>query len=137
MNRWSERLLLSTEKLDGIPPFSGVYEIRWAIEGRPRPIARVDGVDENGLLYIGKAENLRSRIKAFWRYIRSEKGQHTAGYTYVFYDYEKKFRPDQLEVRWMTVPEDEMDKEETRLLDEYINKYLDRPPLNLSIKRMY
>ena len=131
MNRWAERLLLGTEKFDSIPPFSGVYEIRWAIKGTPQPIARVDGVDANGLLYIGKAENLRSRIKAFWRYIRSEKGKHTAGYTYVFYDYERKFRPDQLEVRWMTVSEDEMDREETRLLDEYVNKYLDRPPLNL------
>ena len=137
MSRWAEWLLLKTEDFQSIPRSPGVYEIRWAIEGKPQPIDRVDGVDAEGLLYIGKTKNLRSRTRSFWRYIKTEKSRHTAGYTYVFYDYERKFRPDQLEVRWMTVSQDEIDKEETKLLDDYINKYLDRPPLNISIKRLY
>lgn len=86
---------------------------------------------------IGKANNLKSRIRGFWRYITSEKGQHTAGFTYIFYMYKRKIKPEQLGVRWMLLPKDEIDYIETNLLDDYLNKYLDSPPLNISIKRPY
>ena len=134
---WSEWLSFQVQNLEEIPSSSGVYQLSWALNGHTQQIHRVDGIDENGLLYIGKANNLKSRIGDFWRYITSEKGKHTAGFTYIFYGYERKLKPDQLQVRWMPLPEDEIDEMETKLLDDYLNKYLDSPPLNISIKRPY
>jgi len=134
---WSDWISFQEKKLEEVPSSSGVYQLSSVINGHTQPIHRVDGIDENGLLYIGKTKNLKSRIRGFWRYITSEKGNNTAGFTYIFYDYERKFKPDQLQVRWMLLPEDEIDEIETKLLDDYLNKYLDSPPLNISIKRPY
>lgn len=147
IDQWSEWLPLRTEDFKTIPNLSGTYEIRWSIKGKPQSINRVNAVDKSGLLYIGKAKNLRSRIRAFWRDIRSEKlldpreYAHTAAYTYMCYGYEKKFRPDHLEVRWIAglatnlMDEISVDQYEIYLMTEYILKYLDRPPLNVSARR--
>jgi len=137
MSRWSDWLLFQPEHFESIPTSSGIYEIRWAVDGRPQPINRVNGVDESGLLYIGKTRFLRLRIASFWRYIKSERKEppNAAAYAYVFYSYYFKFKPEQLEVRWMTLSEDKIDMERERLLFYYAMKYFDRPPLNISIKR--
>jgi len=139
MDGWSDWLPLQTEDFGGVPKSSGIYEIRWAIEGNPQPIRRAKGVDENGLLYIGKAKFLRLRIAAFWRYIKSERAEppNMAAYIYKFYDYYLKFKPEQLEARWITISEDKINMEREKLLFYYVLKYLDRPLLNTSIKRLY
>ena len=134
---WSKWLSFHVINFEEVPLSSGVYQLSWAIDGHTQPIHRLNGIDENGLLYIGKANDLKSRIRGFWRYITSEKGKHTAGFTYIFYMYERKIKPEQLGVRWMLLPKDEIDYIETNLLDDYLNKYLDSPPLNISIKRPY
>lgn len=137
MRRWSDWLLLQTGNFQFIPQSSGVYQIRWAIGGKPQPISRANGVDESGLLYIGKAKFLQLKIASFWRYIMSEreKPEGTAGYAYAFYFYKWKFKPEQLEVRWMCISEGDINREQARLVFRYKSKYLDTPPLNISIER--
>ena len=126
-----------------IPTSKGVYQIRCAVNGRPIIIPRAGGCDENGILYIGKTESkqgLRHRIRLFWKGVH-EKGEtleelsvpHTGANTYVIYSFSRKFPIDSLEVRWAVV--DNPSEVERRLLEEYARKYLDKPPLNLTIRR--
>jgi hypothetical protein len=132
---WSHWVSLKTINLSSIPHSSGVYQIRWAIEGKPRAICRAGGDDNSGLLYVGKSKALRVRIRTFWRDIINKTEHHTAGYTYFYYGFEKKFKPEQLEVRWVELSEDKMDEWEDEILEDYAGKYLDKPPLNIELPR--
>jgi len=126
-----------------IPVSKGVYQIRCAVKGRPIVISRAGGNDEDGILYIGKTESkqgLRHRIRLFWKGVH-ERGKtleelsvpHTGANTYVIYGFSRKFPIDCLEVRWAIV--DNPSEVERKLLREYAERYLDKPPLNLSIRR--
>ena len=114
---------------------SGVYQIRWSIDGKPQPIHRADGVDERGLLYIGRSKDLKSRIWSFWRNIKTDVGLHTSAITFRDYNYGRRFEENQLEVRWVTLPNDQANSVEREKLRDYIEKYLDAPPLNISKRR--
>jgi hypothetical protein len=131
---WSEWHILASLDFGIIPFSSGVYQLRWAITGRPQVIHRANGDDDSGLLYIGESTNLRVRIKTFWRAIHGQ-GGHTAGWTYHYYEFSKKFGPEEIQVRWAKCPEDEVGECEDLLLEEYVARYFDKPPLNLRIPR--
>jgi hypothetical protein len=126
---------LKTLDFSIIPSSSGVYQIRWAIDGKPQPIARANGNDEKAILYIGESSSLRKRIENFWLGIQRKGRRHTAGWTYDFYAFRKKFKLEQLEVQWLELHESEIGELETVLLMDYVAKYLDKPPLNIAIPR--
>lgn len=130
--RWSEWCSLKTLDFSTIPPSEGVYQIRWAIHGKPQIIHRANGDDKSGILYIGEG-NLMERIESFWRRINHLSGRHTAGWTYDHYEFGRKFKPEQLEVRWLK--HSECGRMEDELLWDYVVKYLDKPPLNMKIPR--
>jgi len=134
-NDWTEWVLI--EKLDftRIPTTSGVYKIGASINGQSQPINRANGVDKNGLLYIGKAGNIRKRIKDFWRHALTEGKQHTAAETYIYYGFNTKFTRESLQVRWLVLPKGMQSEFEKKLIDECVEKYLDSPPLNIRIHR--
>jgi predicted GIY-YIG superfamily endonuclease len=111
------------------------YQVRQAINGKPQPINRLDRADNSGLLYIGVSTNLQSRIKNFWKRLKGGKAPHTAGHTFTAYNFERKIRPDHLEVRWVQLQKRELDNTETIFLEKYVKKFLDKPPLNLAVKR--
>lgn len=131
---WSGWYALKTLDFSIVPPSSGVYQIRWAIDGKPQIIHRANGDDDFGLLYIGETKNLKFRIKNFWHAIQGH-GRHTAGWTYRYYEFAKKFQPEQLEVRWGKCSELERLTWEDLLLEDYGAKYLDKPPLNIKFPR--
>lgn len=60
---WLEPIVLERleAEWDEVPASSGVYIIR-----RRRPVSRLGGADRRGILYIGKAGNLRERLWQFW-----------------------------------------------------------------------
>ena len=126
---------LKTLDFSIIPSSSGVYQIRWAIDGKPQPITRANGNDKKGILYIGESSSLRKRIEDFWLRIQRKGRSHTAGLTYDFYTFRKKFKLEQLEVQWLELHESEIGELETSLLTDYVAKYLDKPPLNIAIPR--
>ncbi len=132
---WTKWFTICKLKFEDIPKEPRVYEVRWAINGKPQRINRLNGTDESGLLYIGVTANLQSRIKNFWRRINGGKSPHTAGHTFVAYNFERKIKLEHLEVRWAKLSNEELDKTEAALLEDYIKKFLDKPPLNLIVKR--
>ena len=127
---------LKTLDFSIIPSSSGVYQVRWAIGNKPKSIPRANGNDDEGILYIGQSGNLRRRIENLWSRLQdSTKGRHTAGWTYDFYEFSKKFKLEQLEVQWVEFPKSEIVGLETVLLMDYVSEYLDKPPLNSAIPR--
>jgi predicted GIY-YIG superfamily endonuclease len=98
------------------------YQVRQAINGKPQPINRLDRADNSGLLYIGVSTNLQSRIKNFWKRLKGGKAPHTAGHTFTAYNFERKIRPDHLEVRWVQLQKRELDNTETIFLEKYVKK---------------
>lgn len=150
---WSNWCNLVSLDLSLVPKTSGLYQLRWAIDGKPQPINRVDGVDVSGCLYVGKTtakQGLKTRIKKLRRGLIQLKNNamsytHTAIYTYSLYGFHKKFKLEQIEVRWAELLKEgksleehkyEVDYWEEKLLGDYVEKYLDKPPLSISIRRL-
>jgi hypothetical protein len=138
---WSKWALLYHLESEMISSGPGVYQIRWAVNGVPQPISRLNGVDALGCLYIGQTDNLARRLKRFRRGVmQGSEGQnirnsHTAALTYIVYEFNRKIKPEELEFRYSELLENEIHKWEERLLQEYVRNYLDKPPLNSSVKR--
>jgi len=139
--KWSKWVALSGLDLSIISENSGLYQIRWAIDGKPQSIHRANNTDNAGLLYIGKTTNLKQRISRIQRGIFQLRTNdvsytHTAIYTYSYYGFNDKFKPENLEIRWADKQEDVIDYWEEKLLGDYVEKYFDSPPLNISVRRM-
>jgi excinuclease UvrABC nuclease subunit len=113
-----------------IPRKPGVYEIRFAPKGKPAKLRRLIGTDEAALFYVGSSKNLRVRLTQFYR------GRpHSAAGTYKKF-YRKQFRLNDLEFRWReSRNKTAAVSRETRILRCYMNRFLDRPPLNLELMR--
>lgn len=129
---WSKWHSLKTLDFNLVPASSGVYQIRWAIDGKSHLVHRANGDDKSGILYIGEGK-LRERIESFWSRINHLGGRHTAGWTYDHYKFRRTFKPEQLEVRWLE--HSECGRIEDELLGDYAERYLDKPPLNTRIPR--
>lgn len=145
----SKNCFQSKNKSNLIPEDSGVYEVRCVQEnGKPIQIQRANGVDTEGILYIGSSCDLGERIKTFWRGVNENlppaqlKVPHSGANTYAIFQFSKKFPLDSLEVRWAVVSgtpsssnQDPWKVVEKALLEDYMARFLDKPPLNLSIMR--
>jgi hypothetical protein len=129
---WSDWKKFNKNELAILPEKEGVYEFRCVDNnGFPKIISRLLDRDPEGIIYIGKSENLWSRINAFWKtIIKRDRSRHAAAWTYCSYGYESLFPPNSLQFRFLEFenPEDlEFD-----LLLQYFRKYRDLPPLNTS-----
>jgi hypothetical protein len=111
----------------------------------PKNFPRLNGIDLNGILCIGKATNLQRRILEFQRDILVEglrKHYHSESWNFRKY-FRDNHNPNalKLEVRNIRVLWKELGSEEiannfeTELIQDYAMMYQDKPPLNISIKR--
>ena len=97
----------------------------------PLKLDRVLGSDEEGLLYIGKSENLRERLRMLWRVLnpKLKATAHTFG---TKYNNNKKLREAfplnslYVSFRITTKPK----TLESELLDKYFSNYGEVPPFN-------
>jgi hypothetical protein len=60
---------------------------------------------------------------------------HTAVVTFLVFGFNRRIRPEDLQFRYSEIPENEIRNMEARLLADYVMMYLDKPPLNTSVKR--
>lgn len=125
------------EVKEEILPNSGIYKmIALDIEGKPRQINRLLSADDEGVLYIGKSENLQERIvkmqRAFKGYDRLKKPPHIAVRTILGNaKIQAAFPLDQICVAIEYTEGNESAKlMETRYLQEYHSKFGETPPLN-------
>ena len=144
--RFKGHLRISGFSSGKVPDTSGVYIIGAVTRaGRPIPLRRLNGTDAAGILCIGKSKDVRRRIREFVADIRTpglDTAYHSAGWNFRAYFRDNPRRgiirlaEENLEATWKTTARDRhADHLETKLLQAYVKKYQDKPPLNISIKR--
>jgi len=140
---WSDwvKVCLIYEEWESWPSKPGVYIIRAS-----RCIPRIGGTDKTGMLYLGKASNLRSRIWSFWKAEHNASGflwEHR-GFARLVLDLRILTVTDvekclgRLTVRYATpLYGPELARAERALLFSYINSFGEAPPLNHSVGRRW
>jgi hypothetical protein len=138
-----------------IPEAPGVYVVQWVERGDkqlvPRRIPRILNVDNAGILYIGSAEKLRSRLKNLKRSISKvfeayrggslfnedllKKIKHTATKTIIYTNLvETLGSEDNLQVCYKVFNNEKDAKhQEALMLYRYARCYGEPPPLNLGV----
>jgi hypothetical protein len=115
-----------------IPSKPGVYHI-YSLDpkNKPKKLQRLIGKDEEGILYIGKSENLRERLRMLWRVLNPDLNAtaHTFGEKYNTYQVLKSNFPlNTLAIKFRC--SNNAKELEIKLIDEYINIFGEVPPFN-------
>lgn len=115
-----------------IPSKPGVYKI-YSLDknNSPKALPRVLGIDKSGILYIGKSENLKDRLRMLWRVLNPimVAKAHTFGVNYNSLKLIQKSFP--LQTLAVEFEERQNPKVyEKELLEKYRQKYGEVPPLN-------
>lgn len=110
----------------------GVYRVRAFTEhGEPLSIPRLCGVDQLGILHIGKSNNLGTRIRMFRQAAGGLKASHHGGREFFEWRFDKLIPRERLRFDYFeTATEEEALKLERSLHKEYRRNFLDRPPLD-------
>ncbi len=132
---WSQWMtLLDKASVKDVPKKPGVYMIRCTEpDGAPVSINRVRGSDPEGILYAGETENLNKRLCGLLDTLQpnASRSKHAAGWYFVSFAYDRAFRRDRLQFRYMeTMTREEAQLKEFIFLTDYRNEFLDLPPLN-------
>jgi len=129
----------------------GVYSLMLLNKkGTARPISRAGGVDREGILYVGRSgdsqsRSLYKRLLEFWNTASAKQGkagrpvdQHVAGTHYQRSQAKTAFPLESIGVQPAPlgkagqIPLAKIKKRERELLDDYVKKYKELPPLNHS-----
>jgi hypothetical protein len=116
-----------------IPESAGVYHIYSYKDKKPLKINRVLRLDNEGVLYIGKSDNLRERLRILKKNIikKPQVSTHTFGKKHNENKrLQKAFPLASLFVKYQ-ISEDSK-KLEKDLLDQYFQKFGEVPPFNSS-----
>jgi len=111
----------------------GLYQIRMVSpSNKPLPIPRLVGVDNGGIIYIGKSVELRTRIGNFYS------GKHSGGGMYNLVRLKlrrhKPYKNYLLQYRYMkTSDEKVMENTERNILRRYFREYYELPPFNSTV----
>lgn len=129
---WSEGIPLSHELPTGLRVRAGVYRIRAWKAGEPLKIPRLNGIDREGILHIGKSHNLFQRLKSVQRaVILGKRPAHFAGVQFMKWRFNEVIPVEDLRFDSIgTRSEADARKLETELHQLYRKKFLDRPPLD-------
>jgi hypothetical protein len=127
---WSKWQHFDEKGAHAIPREGGVYQFRCLRDkSLPLSIWRLRKKDSQGIIYIGKSQDLRKRIFDFWSTLKNrKKTRHAAGWTYCSFNYFSIFPPRRLQFRYKLAKNPLA--EEFELLISYRKQFLDLPPLN-------
>src|SRR5207249_717039 len=140
---WSRKVALDdfNEKWERMPVTPGIYIIR-----RSQPIQRIGGKDRAGIIYVGRASTLRSRVWRFWNCDHTASAflwTHTEIARLVLSEgirtpndvWKKVCR---LWVRYAApINEKRLARAERALMFAYFHRFGEAPPLNLSINKRW
>lgn len=127
----------SEDNLKNNPDLSGIYKIRI----KNNPIDRLLGQDKQGILAIGKSNDLKKRLKQFYKGFTEGKS-HSEGKTlHLIMKNNPKWGEeiiDKLEFTYtVTKTEEEAIKLEEKEIKTYFKKFGEVPPLNSAIPGKY
>lgn len=138
--RWSKAFPIASleEDWEKRPTTAGIYIIM-----RKKPVQRIGGTDACGILYIGKAFNLRERLNKFWNadHIASDLMRMQLPLACSVLDCsvqtEEELYPalSRLRSRVATpIKKRDLDSAERAVLMAYLLKFGELPPLNFSMR---
>jgi len=141
--RWhSPARLASLEATwEQLPATPGVYIIRG-----PKPVRRIGGVDRRGILYVGCASRLRSRLWGFWGCNHTASGflyQHPHIARLVLGNRVRSVSDVEHQIGRLTfsfatpIRGELLARAERALLFAYLSRFGEPPPLNLSLRRRW
>jgi hypothetical protein len=115
-----------------IPSEPGVYKIYSLNDNHiPRPINRIGGIDNQGILYIGESQNLKERLRMLWRVLNPNylATAHTFGINYNTVPLLQEIFPlNSLAVTFEIIQDHT--NYETMLIENYRQLYGEVPPFN-------
>ena len=117
---------------------SGCYALILFQNGEPKSISRLCNNDENGILYIGKADRLLKRVTSLQQSVKfnsdkSQKEPIEKGHNSLsrkFFRIRNKIDIKNLKIKIWDNQEDLPEKLESYLLELYVESYGELPPLN-------
>ena len=115
--------------IDAVAPIRpGCYVI-----GIQKPISRMVGIDDDGILAIGESDNLSRRLNQFYQTITGA-NSHSAGRRFYSLQLQQYFPPADLRVRWQST----QSKHDALRLEAmthlaYLHEHREMPPLNYSL----
>lgn len=117
--------------LDRLSNTLGVYKILVLNKNaKPKPLCRVGGIDQGGVLYIGRSDHLRRRLNTLRRMLfEGVPRGHIAGLTYNASSCIRAIAPREQIAFWFRHCPD-CRSEELSLLRYYFRKFGEVPPLN-------
>lgn len=117
---------------------SGCYILYLTDPSGPKTITRFKGADPNGILYIGKADYIGKRVRSLQDSVLSncdnenetfvERGHKTLSRKY--HRIRKFLEVDNLKIKIFVAPGFDARILESNLLEDYVSKYAELPPLN-------
>jgi len=122
------------------PPVKpGVYKIKCVKNGEDVLIQRANDIADE-ILYIGETKGtLKERISDFWKAANENsndiKTTHSAGNTYVLFNFKLKFPLKCLKVKWAITNNSKA--VEKKMLNKYKQKTFDLPPFNIKLERLW
>jgi hypothetical protein len=132
---WYRLKDLATQRFKTIPTDGGVYYLRWSKDDKPVCVARLQGLDHEGILYIGSAGDLKNRIRKLWRGINGQVNAHTISKTIIFCRINEIVSLEEYEIKWIKSAVGEEVLNEWKAIHSYATKFKEPPPLNLGLRR--
>ncbi|MEO0096828.1 MAG: hypothetical protein ABIK78_01900 [candidate division WOR-3 bacterium] len=133
-NKWSQWKYIEKEPCSYEK--SAIYKIRLAnCKGKPITIPRFLKKDKNGILMIGKTENLRRRLNNFRRAVEKNISPHSEGKMFHLIKSTKNFKKHyesnyRLQYSFKKLNKTKIDEKEREALNDYLEKYGELPVLN-------
>lgn len=146
---WEGYYPLTLQNIMEVPTEPGVYILsafNSSVDERPSIIQRCLRKDRFGILYIGKACNLRKRLHCLRNSINSGSKAHDAGFMYNLILELQRFNQDSpklqtkfplegLRFAYILSTEWKVKEDESGALRHYLSKYGELPPLNHQLNR--
>ena len=133
--KWYKLKDLATKSFKTVPTNSGVYYLRRSKDDKPVYVARLQGLDNEGILYIGSARDLKNRIRKLWRAINGKVNAHTIGKTIKFCGVDEIISLEDYEIKWTKSANGKEIFDEWKAINSYAMKFKEPPPLNLGLRR--
>jgi hypothetical protein len=132
---WHKLNDLATKRFKTIPTNSGVYYLRRLKDEKLVCVARLNGLDNEGILYIGSARDLKNRIRRLWKAINGKVNAHTIGKTIIFCGVNEIVSLKDYEIKWAKSDVGKEIHDEWKAIHSYAVKFKEPPPLNLGLRR--
>ena len=138
-SKWHEVQIGAKMSVDDFPDGFGIYQVRAVLKpngDKALEIGRLGGIDQSGLLYIGRSgiqskspkRTIKNRVNEFL--LKRHSGGKTYSAALRSLGGNKNFLSHVLQVRGMLLPEEKIKSRESQEIEKYVREFAELPPCN-------